>query len=341
MSKVISTVLIFCLIVGCRQETGNIDKAKSLEETFLLVSELELDIEALGSTLHFKEHVDGFLIMDASERLIYLFGEDGTLQNTIGGRGDGPGEFEVLSSVATGERGNVYAYDLAKFTLFTFNPNGELLQRIKMPPEYRSHELDYADGLLYSYSGFTHPGLSTHISVVEPETGIVVNEFMEPSVLYKEVRIPYDSTTLNQVSIVDGTLIVTHPLELIAYFYDLEGNLINYFYGESPLFVKPDDSYSTPEPLHTAFSALIFNTFVSSQRVFIEFQKLSKNGPESYFLEIYGHDGSKLNDFPISLGDRSQRELIHVTKNSDLLVLERATGGNRPVIKRYRQAEAV
>ena len=318
---ILHIVLVSVFILSACSATDN-DRFETLpfDEIANLVNEISLEVDALGSTIRYREHIYGFLIMDGSANKIYQFSDSGTLIREIGGPGRGPGEFTSITSITSDEEGRIFAYDGPMWRLSIFDDSGNYTRSFQMNDAFRMHDMVYADGLLFTFSAFTHDELPFHISVINPENGMIVNQFMETSDIVKELGIPI-SGALQHINLFEDKIIVTHPLELSTYFFDLKGSLLTIHEGSSSVYEKPDpNSYTIPAPLHTALPVLIASSRPAQDSYFIEFMDLNPEDSRGNFLEIFDSNGNKLSVYPISIGTK---ELLHVNENGELLFIER------------------
>ena len=80
-----------------------------------------------GSVGHAFLLEDGRVVVsDRGLGEIRVFGPDGTFLNRIGGKGEGPGEFEHLSGVWPTSRGSIGVWDRENVRISTFQPDGTL-----------------------------------------------------------------------------------------------------------------------------------------------------------------------------------------------------------------------
>ncbi|NBB75955.1 MAG: 6-bladed beta-propeller [Bacteroidetes bacterium] len=285
-----------------------------------------MELDALGADIQYEELKNGFLLMDSKDQKILLFSEEGNLSKIIGGSGRGPGEFLNLVAFAVGN-GKIYAFDSSLWRLSTFDASsGEFINAVNVDEMLRIHDMVYADGFLYTFSGFTFSDLPHHVSVLNPEDVTVVNSFMEPSNLIQELDIPL-SGAFRHIDVSGEKIVITHPLELRTVIYDLKGNLINEIIGESILYEEPNTDYQMMDPLHTAVSAMVISSRAISDKYFLEIRDLSPDESRGFFLEVFDYQGEKLNSSPISTGE-GNLELIHITENEEFIFLERARNNN-------------
>jgi hypothetical protein len=65
-------------------------------------------------------------VSDRQASTIWIFDASGTLLRGLGGKGDGPGEFNLPSGVALSPSGRLYVRDVGRVTVFTTGPEGLL-----------------------------------------------------------------------------------------------------------------------------------------------------------------------------------------------------------------------
>ena len=109
------------------------------------------DQHLLGNNVHIYLLPDGFLLADKQNARLFRYSADGKFINTIGRRGNGPGEFIRIGDVQIIED-QIHMYDNSGQEL-VFSMNGELLKNNKT--ELGIHAYRTSSGLLsyYGYSG--------------------------------------------------------------------------------------------------------------------------------------------------------------------------------------------
>ena len=86
---------------------------------------------AFSSPLDMVEDESGSLyILDSGNQRIQVFGPDGKYLRTIGRKGQGPGEFASLNSIAVDRQGNLHVLDDAQKRIQVLTPQGEVLKTI-------------------------------------------------------------------------------------------------------------------------------------------------------------------------------------------------------------------
>jgi hypothetical protein len=78
---------------------------------------------------------DGTVVVaDGGSQEVRFFDADGHLMATVGGAGEGPGEFTGLSGLGTGDGGSVWAYDFSLRRITWMNGSGEVEHLTSLGP---------------------------------------------------------------------------------------------------------------------------------------------------------------------------------------------------------------
>ena len=72
-------------------------------------------------------------VFDSQADRIFVVGQGGELRRTIGGRGDGPGEFRNPDGLAVMRDGRVVVLDTGYPAYHLFNADGEYERRVRLP----------------------------------------------------------------------------------------------------------------------------------------------------------------------------------------------------------------
>ena len=103
------------------------------EEVFTVGSAMATDWQAFGSvrSVHFDAQAN-LHIFDSNADHILVVGPDGSLIRTVGGQGEGPGEFGNVTAVIVARDGS---YTVMGFTTIDLlEPDGEFVRRITLNP---------------------------------------------------------------------------------------------------------------------------------------------------------------------------------------------------------------
>ena len=103
------------------------------EEVFTVGSVTGNDWDAFGivSSVHFDAQAN-LHIFDRQADHIVVVGPDGSLIRTVGGQGEGPGEFDNVNTAIVGRDGSYMVMGFMQIDLL--EPDGEFVRRITMDP---------------------------------------------------------------------------------------------------------------------------------------------------------------------------------------------------------------
>ncbi len=92
---------------------------------------------------------DEIYVLDTFAKHVLRLDREGTLRAVIGGPGGGPGEFEQPHSIETDPRGGVWVADPQAGRLSRFDPDGHLLEELRIPPLTRGFTVMPDGAVLY------------------------------------------------------------------------------------------------------------------------------------------------------------------------------------------------
>lgn len=134
---VVLVILFTCCVSSCQKQ---IDKGfemtvdLSISNPYLPMSVLVDTIESVRLQLpspYFWGMVDNviskdscYYISDRKQEMAFRFDKNGTFLNTIGQRGEGPGEYREMDSFFVG-KDCVYVCDMSKRTIYSYGFDGE------------------------------------------------------------------------------------------------------------------------------------------------------------------------------------------------------------------------
>lgn len=171
------------------------------EDVFTVGSIAGDDWDTFGSvrSVHFDAH-GNLHIFDSQADHIVVVGPDGSLVRTVGGRGEGPGEFDGVTSVIVGRDGSHIAMGFSHIDLL--QADGEFVRRITMDPMTTGiviANMALPDGRLLA-GGIMRFGDDDE----EAEEGRPIHIFPldgnEPEVLYTAWKLPDDDEDETSVS---------------------------------------------------------------------------------------------------------------------------------------------
>ena len=107
----------------------------SLEQEYILDLERE-DLAELGISdiSGFDVDSDGFIYFwswDTSDKFIYKFDENGNFKDSLGRKGQGPGELELPGNLRINDFNELVVADSARSKIVYFNTEGELLREVQ------------------------------------------------------------------------------------------------------------------------------------------------------------------------------------------------------------------
>ena len=92
---------------------------------------------------------DEIYVLDTFAKHVLRLDREGTLRAVIGGPGGGPGEFEQPHSIETDPRGGVWVADPQAGRLSRFDPDGHLLEELRIPSLTRGFTVMPDGAVLY------------------------------------------------------------------------------------------------------------------------------------------------------------------------------------------------
>lgn len=117
----------------------------TLEEDFIIDTErAELAELGITSMRIFDVDLEGNIYIYSESRILH-FNKDGNYVNTIGQKGQGPGEMGLCSSLNTLNSGEISTYDLMNKKFLIFNKDGSLKEEIKDTSKVSVMEARYLD----------------------------------------------------------------------------------------------------------------------------------------------------------------------------------------------------
>lgn len=98
------------------------------------------------------------IVVDTSLNTINHFDSTGTLLNTFGGQGSGPGEFHSITDVAIHPTGRIAIADLPNARLVIMDIYDETIHHEKLPPGWHPRLTWVGNEIVITFSPFTHDG---------------------------------------------------------------------------------------------------------------------------------------------------------------------------------------
>jgi len=200
-------------------------------------------------------------VADRDNSAIYLFDKDGSYETTIGGAGDGPGEFRTLRNIAAGS-GYLHAFDMSqrritRFDLETLEEAGTTGLSGDEPQTGGFNLSRFPNGFflmpdgnyLLSFSAFTFPGRGGQsddvpmldFDILTPDGSYLgfegvelrANETVTSSAgnSFRVIMPSYARKAFTAVS-PGGRIFTNWSEELLLKEYDAEGNYLRAFFSE-------------------------------------------------------------------------------------------------------------
>ena len=128
-----STILIFYLFViflyGCTSETEDLTTKKDVTIHELLTINEDLNKSPLFAFVFdaASDSQKNVYFVDHSTQNIHSFDSDGSYRWSIGGRGQGPGEFQFITSIYVDNEDRLFVYDSERAIITIFDNTGEII----------------------------------------------------------------------------------------------------------------------------------------------------------------------------------------------------------------------
>lgn len=139
--------------------------AVDMELEVTLRDRLDLNRPIVASTrIVVRDTLDRLLVVHGQDLVhIQVSAPDGSFLKSVGGAGQGPGEFGSLSALAVGNEGDLYAFDWQQQRVTRFSPDFELVETSRLPLRTRA-AVFASGGLTVAARGFSNElvGLSLH-----------------------------------------------------------------------------------------------------------------------------------------------------------------------------------
>lgn len=136
----VSMWILVLLLLGCGSDGPAAESDWTIEEGALslerdlLVSEGESFY--FGTILDVAPAADGRIyVADADAGHVKVLTSDGSLADTLGRKGEGPGEFQRLSQVTLARGDSLYVLDSRRRRVSVFAPSGQLARGVSVDPE--------------------------------------------------------------------------------------------------------------------------------------------------------------------------------------------------------------
>lgn len=129
LSTIIITLFLYSLLYGCTSDTNNaVSKKNTTVHEILNINESTSESPLLAFVYDAASDSEGNIyLVDRQTQNIHSYNSDGSYRWTIGGRGQGPGEFQFISSIQIDNNDHLFVYDSANSILTIFDTDGEII----------------------------------------------------------------------------------------------------------------------------------------------------------------------------------------------------------------------
>ncbi len=249
----------------------------------------------VGVITAFTLHTDGsFYISDSQNNRILHIGADGSVINSFGQRGEGPGEFDSLFDIDTDSDNNVYALDYQRRRISIFDASGNFIRTI--PVEEMGMRLTVAENNTF-YLGI--------FAIIQQSDYLVTKYDTEGSRTQQLVEAPEDYGnifSLINITTIDDAFYCAFPYPYRIERYDQDGNLQRVILREHPEFKPPTPPETRTDGERTVIigsrlkSEISGVSFHDDGYLFVAIRKeadtgMTEPGPQKSEIDIFSPDG--------------------------------------------------
>ena len=262
----IQIVLLLCFvginIGGCKQQekqdnSVQVKESSSLSVFLTRVSSVRLipiyDDYFLGSRVELVPIDNSFILCDMSNDIIYRYDNNGSFLNTIGRKGNGPGEYNHISNIQV-----IDSLKVAVISPFSginyYSLDGEYLG--KDDADMLGLQSVITDDYLLTYYGYM-PAFSYRLRAIYKSSS--TQDYLPT----ENPVIPY-STTIPQLTVYGKKVFIVDSYNNVLYYYE-HGELGVCHVYDFGKYQVPDDYYKAKDPYKGA-EALMKSEFAFIQR---------------------------------------------------------------------------
>lgn len=285
-----------------RIKTELIINANKFNDLFELYEEIKLKGKMLGSIIRIKKMPNGhFGIIDDSSKRLNIFNPEGQFIKTVGGLGEGPGEYLNAADFTFDNEGNVYILDPGLYKLLSFDGQGNF--------KWSRRIYEYADNIflfdnkLYLYNTVNMIDRPSG-ACYDLNSGEKLFDFAEPTEYLKLlIKNKYISLLVNSKSaeIYNNKIYLINPYQYAIRVFNLRGSEEKFIYGASKYFI-PYDSSKEFDPFsvnpQNFFKSVLNSVSIWNDIIIISFLN---NEMKSIFVDFYSLKGHKLNKNSIEI----------------------------------------
>lgn len=156
---------------------------------------------------------DEIYVLDTFAKHVLRLDREGTLRAVIGGPGGGPGEFEDPYSIETDPRGGVWVADLQAGRLSRFDPDGHLLEELRIPPLTRGFGVLPNGAVLYR----KFEGRRASLAIQSGDDVVDLAGELPPELAPDDVRSLWAEYDLEFAAVARDTVVVFRNTDVRAY----------------------------------------------------------------------------------------------------------------------------
>lgn len=226
-----------------------------------------------------------FALFDFASHSIVVIDTTGKPLATLGRQGAGPGEFRRISDF-TVVADVVYIYDQSQLKISAFRSDGHFNNEFRVNKKAFHMTSDGSSLFLYN---------TMDIHVKEPlivrldrQSGVVLNEFGNPSPLLLEMR---TGTTgmYRSIAATRSSICSTHPYEYAINCYDEDGNSPRIISGKAAEFKKPRPEHFYRESRIQAITHITTGLFSHAENLYLLYRNQEN---DINFMDIYNLSGA-------------------------------------------------
>lgn len=285
-----------------RIKTELIINANKFNDLFELYEEIKLKGKMLGSIIRIKKMPNGhFGIIDDSSKRLNIFNPEGQFIKTVGGLGEGPGEYLNAADFTFDNEGNVYILDPGLYKLLSFDGQGNFKWSRRIN-EYADNIFLF-DNKLYLYNTVNMIDRPSG-ACYDLNSGEKLFDFAEPTEYLKLlIKNKYISLLVNSKSaeIYNNKIYLINPYQYAIRVFNLSGSEDKFIYGASKYFIPYDSSKEfdlfSVNP-QNFFKSVLNSVSIWSDIIIISFLN---NEMKSIFIDFYSLTGHKLNKNSIEI----------------------------------------
>ncbi len=242
-----------------------------LEEDLSIGNEEDENYMLYGLVAFAVDSEGNIFVVDGGNYRIQKFDKNGNYLQTIGGRGQGPGEFEQLMWIQIDLKDRIYGYDSLRSNLHIFEKDGKFKETIRL-----SHYLFFISGIgdkgnILAQTYFYSQEGSTRDVVIMGSKGKVIKRIasypyeLSPRIRNRMLSNPY-SHTLHFYPALDGSGVYGHSSEYKLYVLDTS--------GETRFLIENNEK---PEPITRKDMSELIDSYLENQDKSNRKDKLNRN----------------------------------------------------------------